>query len=304
MLYIRHSNIWISQEEALPLPPEEEGETMEKEKLFAILIDADNVAAKYVKTILDEISTEGVATYKRIYGDFTSTNHAKWKDVLLQYSILPVQQYSYTVGKNATDSALIIDAMDILYTGQVDGFCIVSSDSDFTRLAARLREAGKIVIGMGEQKTPRPFVNACSRFKYIDTLFKGEEEKEKPKPPKGKVAAKPKAPEGPEEKPTQSKDTSVSTSLTPLSDIIRDIIAVYHQEQEDDGWMQASLVGDMLTKRYPEFDPRNYGCQNKRTVSFLESLHHFDIKREGKVVFIRPKEESAPQSKRKGKRKA
>ena len=138
---------------------------------FAILIDADNISDRYVKIILDEVSNLGIATYKRIYGDWTSQRLASWKNVLLENSIIPMQQYSYTYGKSATDSAMIIDAMDILYSGNVDGFAIVSSDSDFTRLAARLRESGMQVIGMGEQKTPEPFISACNQFKYLDLLY-------------------------------------------------------------------------------------------------------------------------------------
>ncbi|EEA90182.1 NYN domain-containing protein, partial [Collinsella stercoris] len=138
---------------------------------FAVLIDADNISEKYVKVVLDEISNAGVATYKRIYGDWTSPRLASWKSCLLDNSIIPMQQYSYTYGKNATDSAMIIDAMDILYSGTVDGFAIVSSDSDFTRLVARLRESGMVVIGMGEQKTPKPFISACNQFKYLDLLY-------------------------------------------------------------------------------------------------------------------------------------
>ena len=133
---------------------------MEKETRYAVLIDADNVAAKYTKYILDEVSNYGIVTYKRVYGDWTRTNLAGWKNMALDNAITPVQQYSYTTGKNATDSAMIIDAMDILYSNNVDGFCIVSSDSDFTRLAIRLRESGMHVIGMGEKKTPKPFSTA------------------------------------------------------------------------------------------------------------------------------------------------
>ena len=141
------------------------------EERFALLIDADNVSAKYIKPILDELSKYGNVTYKRIYGDWTRPNSAGWKEELLQNSITPIQQFSYTYGKNATDSAMIIDAMDILYTQEVDGFCIVSSDSDFTRLVSRLRESGKIVIGMGENKTPEPFRKACDKFTILENLL-------------------------------------------------------------------------------------------------------------------------------------
>ncbi|MBR2189149.1 MAG: NYN domain-containing protein, partial [Eubacterium sp.] len=144
---------------------------MENELRYAVLIDADNISDKYIKIILDETAGNGIATYKRIYGDWTSQRMNSWKRVLLDNSVIPMQQYSYTTGKNATDSAMIIDAMDILYSGTVDGFCLVSSDSDFTRLASRIREAGMQVIGMGESKTPKPFISACNQFKYLDLLY-------------------------------------------------------------------------------------------------------------------------------------
>ena len=140
------------------------------ERRFAVLIDADNVSPKYIKYILDEVSDQGIATYKRIYGDWTDNEKRSWKNVLLDWSVNPIQQYSYTTGKNATDSAMIIDAMDILYSGNVDGFCLVSSDSDFTKLAQRLREAGMFVMGIGEQKTPKPFRAACDTFKLLEII--------------------------------------------------------------------------------------------------------------------------------------
>ena len=146
-------------------------EPIDSDLRYAILIDADNVSDKYIKTILEEVANSGIATYKRIYGDWTSQRLTSWKNVLLENSIIPMQQYSYTYGKSSTDSAMIIDAMDSLYSGNVDGFAIVSSDSDFTRLAARLRESGMQVIGMGEQKTPQPFISACNSFKYLDLLL-------------------------------------------------------------------------------------------------------------------------------------
>ena len=151
-----------------------------QEKRFALLIDADNIGSQYIKVIVEEITDEGVLTYKRIYGDWTSQRMKSWKDILLEYSITPVQQYRYTTGNISTDSTLIIDAMDILYTERVSGFCIVSSDSDFTRLATRLREAGMLVIGIGEEKTPSPFIAACDRFIYLEIIApKNEPEEEK-----------------------------------------------------------------------------------------------------------------------------
>ena len=140
---------------------------MNGEKRFAVLIDADNVSDKYLRYIFDELAKDGTITYKRIYGDWTKPALGPWKNILLNFSITPIQQYGYTTGKNATDSAMIIDAMDILYSGNVEGFCIVSSDSDFTRLASRLRESGMDVVGMGEKKTPSAFVAACNKFKYL-----------------------------------------------------------------------------------------------------------------------------------------
>lgn len=154
------------------------GNASDRELRFAILIDADNIAPKYIKIILDEVANSGVSTYKRIYGDWTSQRLASWKTCLLDNSIIPMQQYSYTTGKSSTDSAMIIDAMDILYSGTVDGFAIVSSDSDFTRLVARLRESGMTVIGMGEQKTPQPFISACNQFKYLDLLYAAQESRD------------------------------------------------------------------------------------------------------------------------------
>ena len=147
---------------------------MNEDKRFAVLIDAENVSEKYIKYIFDELAKSGTITYKRIYGDWTRPELSSWKKILLDYSITPIQQYGYTTGKNATDSAMIIDAMDILYDDNVEGFCIVSSDSDFTRLATRLREAGKYVVGMGEKKTPAPFIASCNQFKYLEIL--GQEE--------------------------------------------------------------------------------------------------------------------------------
>lgn len=162
---------------------------MGADRNYAVLIDADNISDKYIKIILDEISNDGIATYKRIYGDWTKPEMGSWKSVLLEHSITPIQQYGYTTGKNATDSAMIIDAMDILYSGKVEGFCLVSSDSDFTRLASRLRESGMDVVGMGEKKTPKAFVAACNRFRYLDVLAKAEQETKREAAEKKRQAA-------------------------------------------------------------------------------------------------------------------
>lgn len=220
---------------------------MEKDLRIAVLIDADNVSDKYVKVIFDELSNHGIPTYKRIYGDWTKPQLAQWKNVLLDYSISPIQQYSYTSGKNATDAALIIDAMDILYSQNVDGFCIVSSDSDFTRLAARLREAGKQVIGMGEKKTPPAFIAACEKFKYLDVLYGASLPKEE-----------------------SVKVNGRSTDL--LVDMLKTIIT---EQSDDDGWAFLGEIGSILSKRMPDFDTRNYGYQ--KLTPLVSSLKVFEI---------------------------
>ena len=203
------------------------------EKCYALLIDADNISAKYIKPILTELSKYGVITYKRIYGDWTSTQHSSWKDELLKNSITPIQQFSYTQGKNATDSAMIIDAMDILYTNDVDGFCIVSSDSDFTRLVSRLRESGKMVIGMGENKTPEPFRKACDKFTILENLLI-------------------------EQELGQSKPEDVHDKLS--KEKIEDaIIKMVIENQNSNKVTGLGEIGSRLVNLYPDFDVRSYG---------------------------------------------
>ncbi len=236
---------------------------MQNDKKYAILIDAENIAPKYIKIILDEISNVGVATYKRIYGDWTKNHTGGWKEILLENSVTPMQQYNYTTGKNSSDSAMIIDAMDILYSGKVDGFCIVTSDSDFTRLAARLREAGMDVIGMGEDKTPRPFIAACNQFKYLDKIYA--------QTVRANRAAKPTKPKE-KQKPVETTENS-QTDLETIREMIIDFV---DKNSDDEGWLMASEVGDVLAKRYPDFDVRNYGC--KKLIQFLRMLDMFEIR--------------------------
>lgn len=253
------------------------------EKRFALLIDADNISAKYIKTIMEEAANEGIITYKRIYGDWTKPNLEQWKNILLDYSINPIQQYAYTTGKNATDSAMIIDAMDILYAGRVEGFILVSSDSDFTRLAARLKEAGMIVIGMGKKQTPKAFVAACIKFKYLDVLASSYENAGNEKKLKQKT------------KKTQNED-EVKSSQTPYEEIINSIQKIIEENSDEEGWILISLVGAILSKRYSDFDVRNYGC--KKLIEFLEQ-NDFEIRREkdlnnvknpaGYVAYVRAK---------------
>ena len=229
-------------------------------KRFALLIDADNISAKYISVILEELSTYGITTYKRIYGDWTSTQASKWKNQLLENSVIPVQQFSNTVGKNATDSTLIIDAMDILYTGNVEGFCIVSSDSDFTRLASRLRESGMEVIGMGEEKTPRSSRVACTRFVNLENLGNQEDSEEK-----------------------KQQDNTVSREV--IYNAITNIIT----ENENKGKnVELASVGNRLVNMYPDFDVRNYGYS--LLSRFLQESGLFLLDKRDNVITISLKE--------------
>jgi uncharacterized LabA/DUF88 family protein len=197
---------------------------------LAVLIDADNAQASVIQELLAEVSRYGTATIKRAYGDWTTTNLKGWKEVLHTMAIQPIQQFSYTSGKNATDSALIIDAMDVLHTGSVDGFCLVSSDSDFTRLATRIREAGLVVYGFGERKTPEPFVAACDKFIYTEIL---RTEPEETKPGQAPMPELPK--------------------LKPI------LLNALNATAREDGWTTLSALGSQINRSHPSFDPRNYG---------------------------------------------
>ncbi len=247
---------------------------MDRDLQFAILIDADNVSDKYIKIILDETANFGTATYKRIYGDWTSPRLSSWKAVLLESSITPIQQYSYTIGKNATDSAMIIDAMDILYSGNVDGFVIVSSDSDFTRLAARLRESGMQVIGMGEEKTPKPFISACNQFKFLDLIYSNQQKEEEER--EAAKAAVTKDADAPEKKkaPSASKKKTVGPKEKELKQVRKNINAIMEQFSDEDGWLFSGKLGDQLSRRMPEFDVRNYGFT--KFTSFIMSLGNYE----------------------------
>lgn len=237
-----------------------------EDKKLALLIDSDNISAKYIKDILGEVTKYGVVTYKRIYGDWTSTQAGKWKAVLLEYSISPVQQFQNTVGKNATDSAMIIDAMDILYTADVDGFCIVSSDSDFTRLAGRLREAGKEVIGMGESKTPRSFRAACTRFTNLELLEEGEE---------GATSVE------------IIVDDEAPKEIARES-IENDIAAIIAENDDKARATLLSELGNRLVKKYSDFDVRTYGYS---TLSrFVSEMDRFELTDHRGAAAVRLKE--------------
>ena len=234
---------------------------------IAVLIDGDNIPSAHVKEMMEEITKYGSPSIKRIYGDWTRPGLNKWKNLLLENAITPIQQYGYTTGKNATDSAMIIDAMDILYSGKVDGFCLVSSDSDFTRLATRLKEAGMQVIGIGEKKTPNPFIVACDKFIYIEILRKKSEEK---------LESKDKHETG-IDKITKKEIQLISTTIKDLSD--------------DDGWAFLGDVGSLLQKKQPNFDSRNYGFD--KLTPLIKSIGKFEVsERENsktKLIFVKNK---------------
>jgi uncharacterized LabA/DUF88 family protein len=251
---------------------------------LAVLIDADNVPYSNVKAMLEEIAKYGVPTFKRIYADWTKPTVSGWKTVLLENAITPIQQYSYTQGKNATDSAMIIDAMDILYSGKVDGFCIVSSDSDFTRLAIRLREAGMKVFGFGEKKTPRPFISSCDKFIYLEILSKKNEAVED----KHDNVSK-------EKKVFKRKSRSINENpmLKADSELVEMIVDSIEDIADENGWAFLGDLGNFLLKKQPNFDPRNYGYV--KLVPLIKSFGRFEIdEREvgkGKIkhVYVRTK---------------
>lgn len=247
---------------------------------LAVLIDGDNIPSAHVKEMMEEIAKYGNPTIKRIYGDWTKPHLAKWKNLLLENAITPIQQYAYTTGKNATDSAMIIDAMDILYSEKVNGFCLVSSDSDFTRLATRLREAGMQVIGIGEKKTPNPFIVACDKFIYIEILRNQSEEKTD----------------------TANKE-EIKESIDQITPkVIRLIASTISDLSDDDGWAFLGDVGSLLQKKQPNFDSRNYGFE--KLTPLIKSIGNFELERRDnqksryKLVFVKNKEKQRRKHKR------
>ena len=245
--------------------------TESSDRRFALLIDADNVSARYLKPILNELSKYGTVTIKRIYGDWTLTLHAKWKDALLENSITPIQQFGYTQGKNATDSAMIIDAMDILYSGTCDGFVLVSSDSDFTRLATRLREAGMKVYGMGEKKTPKPFIVACDKFVYIEVIRAAAKQAAEAAKRKEEAQAK---------KSAKKENKKAQAASSPAPEEIVELIAESVEDLcEEDGLAHMGKLGNLLLKKQPDFDPRNYGFS--KLSKLIRALDRFQIVPQG-----------------------
>jgi uncharacterized LabA/DUF88 family protein len=239
---------------------------MERTDRLAVLIDADNAQPGVVDGLLAEIANYGTASVKRIYGDWTQPGLKKWKEVLLEHSIQPIQQFAYTRGKNATDSAMIIDAMDLLYTENFDGYCLVSSDSDFTKLASRIRESGLYVYGFGERKTPAAFVSACDKFVYTDVLRAKVDESE--------AIAK--------------RSTAQLKQDTRLVSLLRNSV---ESASDESGWAQLGTVGSTIAKQSPEFDPRNYGYQKLgelvRATKLFETEERLAGDGNSKIVFVR-----------------
>ena len=232
---------------------------------IAVLVDADNAQATHFETLLAEVAKYGVASVKRAYGDWTSTRLNAWKPVLNEHAVQPIQQFSYTTGKNSTDSAMIIDAMDLLYSGRLGGFCIVSSDSDFTRLATRLRESGALVIGFGEQKTPRAFVTACDKFVFTEILAPAKEQQDS--------TVAPHAPSPPAKK--SKKELRSDTTL------VRILRTAVESSADDAGWAYLAAVAAHVAKQSPEFDSRNYGYS--KFLSIIQATELFEIEeRKGK----------------------
>lgn len=256
------------------------------EDRFALLIDADNVSAKYIKPILDELSKYGNVTYKRIYGDWTSSYNSSWKEELLQNSITPIQQFSYTQGKNATDSAMIIDAMDMLYTSELEGFCLVSSDSDFTKLASRLRESGRMVIGMGESKTPVPFRKACDIFTELELLLEdntmGNANSKSEKAVLTSLSSSGGSENGAEKESKSSKKAGVHT--VSKNQIEEAVVKIITENQNNDKETGLGEVGSRLVKLYPDFDVRRYGYS--LLSKFLETFPKLKLKQDGTQVTV------------------
>jgi len=250
---------------------------------IAVLIDGDNIPSAHVKEMMEEIAKYGNPTIKRIYGDWTKPNLSKWKNLLLENAITPIQQYAYTTGKNATDSAMIIDAMDILYSEKVNGFCLVSSDSDFTRLATRLREAGMKVFGIGEKKTPHPFIVACDKFIYIEILKNLAKENES--------------------EATADKQPATENFDKVTPGVIRLIATTVADLEDEEGWAFLGDVGNLLQKKQPNFDSRNYGFQ--KLTPLIKSTQQFEIEsREsptGRFKLIYVKNKDSKKTNRRGK---
>lgn len=248
---------------------------------LAVLIDADNAQASITEGLLAEVAKYGTAHVKRAYGDWTGTSLKGWKDQLLAQSIQPIQQFAYTTGKNATDSAMVIDAMDLLYSGRFDGFCLVSSDSDFTRLAARLRESGLTVYGFGERKTPKPFVAACDKFIYIENLRRDA------------AAVADPADAAPVEVPRTS-----AVQLKRDAGLVGQLRGAVEAASDDDGWAALGYVGTLITKQQPDFDSRSYGYAKLSDLMAATTLFELERRSAGDgrpgSIYVRDKRHRQP----------
>ena len=261
-----------------------------EDRKLALLIDADNISPNYVNIMLSEAKLYGTVSVRRIYGDWTSSGKNSWKSVMLDNSLTPIQQYSYTYGKNASDSAMIIDAMDILYAGHVDGFILASSDSDFTRLAMRLREAGKFVIGMGESKTPAPFVKSCDEFKVLDILLKNSLSEEEKRPVKNTKGAAGEDGIGNDNGGDNGSDVgNEPTPITKLSVIKKSMLDIIDKYSDENGQMHMSKLASMLTRLYSDFDARNYGKYGKFS-NFVKALPEFEVTTQNTVSYVKRKD--------------
>ena len=248
----------------------------QEELRYAVLVDAENVSHSWIKLIMAEIARYGTPTIKRIYTDWTQPAAGGWKNVLLEYAFTPMQQYRYTAGKNSSDSAMIIDAMDILYSQKVDGFCIVSSDSDFTRLAQRLREAGMHVIGMGVKKTPVPFKASCERFIYIENLKDNASSEQYTAPSKPATPAKAAAVTAPTPAPAPAPEPeSEEESVPSVERLVKLISGTVTDVANESGWASLADVGGLLAKKLPDFDTRTYGF--RALTPLVESLGAFEL---------------------------
>ncbi len=253
---------------------------MADEKRFAVLIDIENIAPKYIELIMNEASNYGNITIKRAYGDWTRQSSSTWRGKLLDYSIIPMQQFNNTFGKNSSDSALIIDAMNILYRNNVDGFILVSSDSDFTRLAATLKEEGKVVVGMGESKTPVALRNACDYFKVLDLLYNEENKNSKNKSKQKKKTTKQK-----QKKDDMSEETDTLEAERDLDTIESAIISIIEASGDEDKGMYIGTLGNSLIRRYPDFDTRNYGAS--KLSKFLEQFDSLQLSKDGDSTYVK-----------------
>ncbi|MDT8336602.1 MAG: NYN domain-containing protein [Candidatus Izemoplasmatales bacterium] len=248
-----------------------------KNKSIALLIDAENISPSYIEIIIDEANKYGTINYRRVYGDWTTPQLNPWKTKISEFGLTPVQQYAYTSGKNSSDFTLIIDAMDILYSEKVNSFCIVSSDSDFTKLVTRLREDNMFVFGMGESKTPISLVNSCETFAYLDKMLKAQPKEEEVFEVETKESKKQIA---------KIKPNKTVSSITPLRRIKQELTNIINANMEDDGWAYWSLIAQLLQKKFPGFHPRNYG-DNTRILQFFEKMKEFEVKKEATVSYIR-----------------